>query len=279
MHVIRVFPVLIVSIVFCFPALSNAADDGSRYAAIWEKSAGPEFVARHNLTASAYQQEFNALSAKGFCLTSVDGYAVANQARYTAIWEKSDCGAYVARHGLTSAAYQKEFDTLVGQQGYRLKRVSGYNVGGKDFYAAIWTKNAGPPFVARHGLTSALYQQNYDKLTSEGFCLLQVSGYSIGNDDRYAAIWEKRSCPGLVARHGLSSQTYQQEFDKWTKMGYRLTLVDGYRVAGKDKYCAIWQNFSGPPYVARHGMTSDAYQQEFDKLVKQGYRLISVSGY
>src|SRR5437764_12928164 len=121
-------------IVSCFPQVCQAADDGSRYAAIWEKRTGPEFVARHGLTSQGYQQEFDHWTGQGYCLSLVSGYAVGNQAHYAAIWERKNCAAYVARHGLTSAAYQSEFDTLVGQQGYRLKLVSGYDVGGQDRY-------------------------------------------------------------------------------------------------------------------------------------------------
>ena len=159
-----------------FGTPSQGADDGSRYAAIWEKTGGPAFVARHEMTSQAYQQEFDKLTGQGYCLELVSGYSVGGQARYAAIWEKKTCPAYVARHGLTSAAYQKEFDTLVGQQGYRLKLVSGYDVGGQDFYAAIWEKTGGPAFVARHGLTSQAYQQEFDKLAGQGYCRARDTG-------------------------------------------------------------------------------------------------------
>jgi len=265
--------------VSCFSKPSHATDDGSRYAAIWEKTTGPAFVARHGMTSQVYQQEFNNWTAQGYCLTLVSGYSVGNQARYAAIWEQKSCPAYVARHGLTSAAYQKEFDTLVGQQGYRLKWVSGYNVAGQDFYAAIWEKTSGPAFVARHGMTSQAYQQEFDKWTGQGYCLTLVSGYSVGNQDRYAAIWEQKSCPAYVARHGLTSQGYQQEFNNWTTQGYRLKLVSGHKIGGKQSYAAIWEKTPGPEFVARHGMTSDGYQQEFDKWVNQGFRLTLVNGY
>jgi hypothetical protein len=35
----------------------------------------------------------------------------------------------------------------------------------------------------------------------------------------------------------------------------------------------------GPAWVARHGLTSEQYQQAFDQLTSQGYRLDLVSGY
>src|SRR6266851_4544704 len=76
-------------------------------------------------------------------------------------------------------------------------------------YAAIWTRQAGPSFVARHGLTSEEYQQQFDDLVErQGFCLVDVSGYEVGGQARYAAIWEKKSCPPFIARHGLTSAQY-----------------------------------------------------------------------
>jgi hypothetical protein len=46
-------------------------------------------------------------------------------------------GSWVARHGLNSAQYQTAFDTYVNQ-GYDLMHISGYEVNGVDYYAAIW---------------------------------------------------------------------------------------------------------------------------------------------
>jgi hypothetical protein len=47
-----------------------------------------------------------------------------------------------------------------------------------DSYAAIWEQRQGPAWVARHGLTSAQYQQAFEDLVGQGFRLVQVSGYS-----------------------------------------------------------------------------------------------------
>jgi hypothetical protein len=77
----------------------------------------------------------------------------------------------------------------------------------------------------------------------------------------------------------MTSSGYQNEFDSLTSQGYRLTLVSGYRVGSADRYAAIWEKGSGPAWVARHGMTSSGYQDEFDRLTSQGYRLKLVSGY
>ncbi|MBE8987627.1 hypothetical protein [Nostoc sp. LEGE 12450] len=205
--------------------------------------------------------------------------AIANgQDRYAAIWVKSGSGAWEARHGLTSAQYQATFDKLVGE-GYRLVDVSGYDVKGQGRYAAIWVKSGGPAWQARHGLTSAQYQATFDKLVGEGYRLVHVSGYAVNGQDRYAAIWEKSDGPAWQARHGLTSAQYQATFDKLVGEGYRLVDVSGYGVNGQDRYAAIWVKSGGPAWQARHGLTSAQYQETFDKLVGEGYRLVDVSGY
>ena len=99
----------------------------------------------------------------------------------------------------------------------------------------------GAEWVARHGMTSEQYQNEFDKLTGQGYRLTDVSGYSIGDQDRYAAIFEKKTGPAWVARHGMTSEQYQNEFDKLTGQGYRLTDVSGYSVGDQDRYAAIFE--------------------------------------
>jgi hypothetical protein len=73
--------------------------------------------------------------------------------------------------------------------------------------------------AVQQGMTSAIVQATHLKL---------VSGFSVAGQERYAAIWEKSNGPEFVARHGLSAQAYQQEFDHWVGQGFRLRWVSGY---------------------------------------------------
>lgn len=199
--------------------------------------------------------------------------------RYAAIWAKDGGAPFVSRHGMTSAQYQQQFDELVGHEGYVLTLVHGHTVGGQDRYSAIWEKRSSPPFVARHGLTSQAYQQAFDDNLRQGFRLKLVSGYEVGGQARYAAIWEKSTGPAWEARHGLTSQQYQQTFDQLVGQGYRLKLVNGYAVAGQELFAALWEKDGGPSFVARHGLTSQQYQAAFDDNLRQGFRLVWVSCY
>lgn len=251
---------------------------GQRYAAIWEKRGGFSWQARHGLSSAQYQQAFDQLLREGYRPIQVSGYTINGEDRYAAIWEQRIGLPWQARHELSSAQYQQTFDQLVGE-GYRLVHVSGYEVRGEDRYAAIWEQRGGPPWQARHGLSSAQYQQTFDQLLSEGYRPIQVSGYGLKGEERYAAIWEKRESPGFQARHGLSATQYQQTFDQLVSEGYRLVDVSGYEIKGQDRYAAIWEERTDWPWQARHGLDSAHYQQAFDELIRQGYRLVRVSGY
>lgn len=212
------------------------------YAALWVKTASPPaWQARHGLTAAQYQTTFDQLTAQGYHPVLVNGYATTGGPRFACIFQQGPTGAWVARHGLTSAQYQAAFDQFTSQ-GYALDWVSGYFDGTQDLYAAIWRKIPGvPAWQARHGLTSAGYQAVFNDLTSQGNKLVLVCGYSDGTHDRYAALFRHiAGAPAWQARHGLTSAQYQTAFDQLVGQGYRLELVNGYTVAGQDRFAAIW---------------------------------------
>src|SRR5262249_46332727 len=146
------------------------------------------WVARHRLTNAMYQATVTALAARGFEPVNVSGYEIGGQDYYAAIFQKGG-PAWEAHHDMTSAEYQTTFENLTGQ-GYRLVDVSGYSVGGEARYAAIWQQSASPNWVARHGLTSSQYQAEFTNLRNLGYRLVHLSGYDVGGQDYYAAIWQ-----------------------------------------------------------------------------------------
>ncbi|KAM5343831.1 hypothetical protein ACJ41O_012368 [Fusarium nematophilum] len=213
----------------------------ARFAAIWDQNVTSDWAARHGMTSAEYQAQSDALVAKGFRLRLVDGYAVAGDARFAAIWDKSTGATWAARHDLSSSQYQSAFDTFVSQ-GYRLRHVSGYSRGNEALYAALWEKSGtNISWVAHHGMTSSDYQNLFNKYVGGSFRLVHVNGYVVNHVDYYAAIWDKSPSGPWVAKHGMSSESYQKEFDKWVGEGYRLKLVSGYSASSnQDMYAALW---------------------------------------
>ena len=192
---------------------------------------------------------------------------------FVASWDKGPATPWVARHGLSSGDYQHAFDDFTAQ-GFRLRSISGYESGGQDRYAAIWDKRDGGPWAARHGLSSGDYQHAFDDFSHKGYRLRFVNGYSVGGQARYAAYWEKIDGPAWIARHGLSSADYQKAFDEFFGQGYRLTWISIYAAGGQDRYAAIWEKSAGPPWVARHHQSEQAFRATSHDLAAQGYDLV-----
>lgn len=174
-----------------------------------------------------------------------------------------------------------------GDERYGLRKqlpveISGYNVDNSDTYAAIWVEMPGPwpgALDVFQGIDAAEYQRTFDRLTSYGYRLVSLCGFTVAGQDLYAGIFVQMPSPDWVARHGLPAADYQQEFDTLVAQGYRLVDVSGYNVGGEDLYTAIWEQSPGPDWVARHGLSAAEYQQEFDTLVGQGYRLSRANGW
>lgn len=249
------------------------------YAAVWEKPpSAPDWVARHDMSASEYQQEFDDLTKEGYRLVEISGYGLADQDFYAAIWQKQPGPDWTARHDMTATEYQQAFDELA-QEGYRLVEISGYEVGGQARFAAIWEKRSGMAWRANHGLTAAEYEREFKRQTRLGYRLVNISGYDMGGQDFYAVIWEKRTGPDWVARHDMTATEYQQAFDELARQGYHLVELSGYGVDDEDFYAAIWEKGAAPDWTARHDMTATEYEQTFDELNLEGYRLVEISGY
>lgn len=248
------------------------------YAAFWDKSSGPPGAARHGLSAQQYQQTFDDLLKKGYRPVVVRGYSVDGQPTYAAIFEQRQGTAFVARHDLSAAGFQSEFDRWT-REGYRPVDIAGYTVGTSDHYTAIFEKLAGPAFRVVHGLTSAAYQNAFNQALADGFRPVRVSGYTVNGQDRYAAIFEKRTGPALVARHSMTSAQYQQEFNNWGGKGYRLVDLSSWKSGDEGRYAAIWEKTAGPAWQARHSMIGDSYQETFNEMAKAGYRLREVTGF
>jgi hypothetical protein len=58
-------------------------------------------------------------------------------------------------------------------------------------FSAIWNRDHKGSTRARHHLTSAEYQQEYETTTGDGFLTAIVVGYELNNQHRFAGVWRK----------------------------------------------------------------------------------------
>jgi hypothetical protein len=182
-----------------------------------------------------------------------------------------------ARHGLTGDDYQQQFNQIVAQ-GFRPTHVDGYATAQGMRYAAIWLKSASTrPWAARHGLSTAQFQQQFDQFTQQGFRLQDVSAADGGV---FAGIWEKGGGPAWEARAGLDSAAFTQNFNEKTTQGFRARDIEGYQEGGGTRFAVIWmKNTDNRAWYLYRDMTAQSYQQKFNELTGQGFQPVHVDGY
>jgi hypothetical protein len=130
-----------------------------------------------------------------------------------------------------------------------------------------------------YGMTASEYQRTSDELKRQGFRLTDMTGYSVGGQARYAAIWEKKDGPPLETPYGLTSTQYQQMLEDLRMRGYRPLRISAYSIEGQALYAGVWEQSTGLAWEERRGMAAAEFQEVSDKLKGKGYRLTDVSGY
>jgi len=168
---------------------SYPADDGIRYAAIFDKAAGPPWLAYHGLSEADHQSRFNQLTAQGWCPVIISVTPWGGTRYYTALYEKKDVGSFVAQQVLDADQYQAAINQQAGA-GRKLVYVNAYNDAAGARFTAIWYANGEPPF-ARHGIDPLDYYAEANAQRAKGLLTRGVTGYTDGAAVRYAAVWSK----------------------------------------------------------------------------------------
>ena len=186
--------------------------------------------------------------------------------------------AELARHGVPEANYQTEFDHIVSS-GYRLVWIDGYDVNGKTFFNVIFRPADGTPWVARHGLDGAQYQQEFDHWTQQGYRLAHIESYLSNGHVRYAPIFVKSAGPAWVAYHGRSADQHQQQFNQLTADGFRPVNVAAVSPSGIRTYAALYEKRDVGSFFLKSFMTPAEYQTQFDDNVQAGRKLVYLNAY
>ena len=163
-------------------------DDGVRYAAVWKKGNGVAQAAYHGKSAAEHQALLDDLTAKGFRPRTIWVVSDGGTRRYTALYEKADVGSWQAKSQLTPAEYQALFNENDGK-GRQVVYLNAYTHSGAPFIVAIWNAKTNAAAKAKHGMTAATYQSEYDSARTAGLLTRTVTGYRDGGVGRYAAVW------------------------------------------------------------------------------------------
>lgn len=110
------------------------------YAAFYEKRNVGGSVLKSFLSQQEYQQMFDDMKAKKWEQVYINAYHHDGQTRFSVIWyEKSGYQSYSATRKSDSDGYQDKYNTNL-ENGMLTRCVTGYEEGGKHWFAAHWSK-------------------------------------------------------------------------------------------------------------------------------------------
>src|SRR5690606_24364236 len=125
--------------------------------------------------------------------------------------------------------------------------------------------------VAKHGVSNANYQAEFDKIWTCGYYPVWVDGFDVNGKTYFNAIFRPSKNVAWVARHNMDGKKYQTEFDKWVKAGYRLININSYLLSGKLRYAAVWKKDSSVKWMAYHRQPLSWHEANFEKHHKAGW--------
>jgi CubicO group peptidase (beta-lactamase class C family) len=242
----------------------------------------PTFVAYHDRSGADHQAQWDSLHPQGYRIISLSVYGDAASPLYAAVWMLRGGPAWVGIHNATAQQYQSFFDTWAAQ-GFGPTILSVAGSGSNLVFAAIAEQTSGPIPLTRYNLRGGSDQdsatiQYWNRWARENnFILRWASAYGTLQTPLYAGIWVPNAQDVNWNADGLgeSAATYQARFDAQTQQWARPAFVT---LAADQTYLSLFLDNQIGAWVARHDLTSSAYQAEFDAQLARGFYPICVQG-
>mmetsp|Transcript_2515 Transcript_2515/g.3704 ORF Transcript_2515/g.3704 Transcript_2515/m.3704 type:complete len:614 (+) Transcript_2515:37-1878(+) len=205
------------------------------------KSPSVSWKSHRRLTKSQLTSKISTYGSQGYKLVHIDIYKVGSAIRYAAIFKKGNSVPNVATyHGVSAATHQAYFD-FWKQYGWKPRVISVTSINGSRQYAAVYTKSYIGSWFAKSQQTSSQYQANFNANKNSGRRLIYLKSYVHNNKRYYSAIWASQVNSYVYAKHGLTSNSYQNYFNTLGASGYETSAVSATKVSGKTRWAAFWE--------------------------------------
>ena len=195
------------------------------YAAVMIKR--PNIVAQRDwpeLTADQFQNTFDDQAKKGYGPVIIAATGSASNPLFAAVFQPQN-PIPLTRHRLSTGTDPNDLNTIQGMNkkaksdGLILRWAASYGDSGSPGFAAIWEPDPDRTLWNNDGVldTAGNYQARFNAETS-AWC--RPAFVTLDTDNHYFSIFVNNQVGPWVARHNLSPDGYQNEFDTWTKKGY-----------------------------------------------------------
>ncbi len=202
-----------------------------------------------SLTASQFQQIFNEQAKQGFGPVIIAATGSASNPRFAVVFQPQK-PIPLTRHGLLSGQ-ENDPNTIQGmnkkakEDGLILRWATSYGSILSPRYAAIWVVNSDKVIWNADGVleTSAQYQARFDAQTS-GWC--RPAHVDLNTGKRYFSMYVHDEIGPWIARHDMTSDAYQKEFNTWTQKGFFPICVQGGGAGSATRYAALFAKREDP---------------------------------
>jgi hypothetical protein len=230
---------------------------------------------RHAMAAGNFQRWFDHMVDSGFWLEWLDGYSVAGKAYLNHVWRPAK-GEFRAYFLLSPNDYQARF-TQAEQEKFYPVLVDSAQVGGNVRYSAIFVKNKPGGYLARHGLNTAQHMAAMDEAKSKHLNPTAISVVSVSGQPRYTVLWRSDNIGSWVVKSRIPEADYQALYDTQSQANRKPAYINAYMHQGKPFYSVVFAQMPGAR-KDRHGMSSAAYQNEFNDAMAHNLPTRAVAG-
>jgi CubicO group peptidase (beta-lactamase class C family) len=222
------------------------------------------------------------LADQGLRPLSLSTYGDPKDARFAAVWDKASGGPLRWFIGYTVHDFEWEYDRNTAQ-GYYPTLVSATGSGSNTRISGFFEPR---PAAEATELTVdqdlATFASEVDRRARSGWIPLSATIYDdAGAAPRVAAVWERNTRNvAWRAVAGLSPQEHQAHFDAQWSGWARLAFVTG---STENRLLAVYRDDQigpiGTGFVARHGLTREAFEKEYGEWFPKGFRVVCLQGY
>lgn len=199
-----------------------------RFIGIWDKRINVTVVRKIDMTPSQYQNEFTLQNNNGFRIIHLHSYLLNGQVLYAGVWEKVSGVRFesvIGRQGLTFPFFIQQSDSLA-KAGFILRKATGYNLGGVDYYGGLWEKGSYANPNLAIGVDVNNYTSNYDNLRFQGFVPSFISVFNSGTVPKFNSIWNNNHMTANdIFRIDTTINNFLFANNEWSKYKGGLSLA------------------------------------------------------
>jgi CubicO group peptidase (beta-lactamase class C family) len=232
-------------------------------------------VAWHDRSVDEHYNLVDEWAKKGFRTLSLTIYGSTQDPLYAAVVVKRLAIVATRQFGpLNQTDMQETFDDMV-DQGWGPYILTATGTKNSAVFAGVFTPMKKIPFT-RLNLSGEDFKIENDDQQANGKILIWADAFGTPDDTRYTAIWGDNpnrhawNCDA-IDEDGV---TLQERFFAMSGTWCRPSHIS---VTPSGRHLNLFVDSSIGPWSQSHGMTSDEYQVEYDKAVKNGLQPIRVS--